>query len=155
MATTIYPARSLSSPDADMLRPPLAPIPKCWGAEFRPLTFLAGTMDRLPEGETMVGLFLRGTAEGARVEEVNAPGYKRQPVDFHPHEPGDATTNTLSIVFRFEDQPSSPIPLIGLYADGRLVMRGGLTRLLVLPEGIDLSGPQVRSEVGALRLRFA
>ncbi len=154
MPTSIYPRRSITSPDAEMLRPPATPIPKCWEAELRPLTFLAGAFDGLPNGEVKLALLLRGTAEGARVQEVSAPGYERQAVGFRLHEPRKPTANIHPVVFRFDEQPNSTIPLIGLYVGGRLMMRGGLTRVLIPPDEIDLSYPQVRLGSGALKLRF-
>ena len=139
MAFASYPERSITSPEAQMLRPPVTPIPKCWEADLRPLTFRAASLDRLPDGEAKLALLLKGTAEGAGVQEVSAPGYARQCIDFHLHVPGRSTSNIHPVVFRFDDQPNATIPLIGLFVDEELVMRGGLKRLLVPPEGVELS----------------
>ena len=154
MPTPIYPRRSITSPDAEMLAPPVTPIPKCWEAELSPLTQFKESLDRLPEGEATLALFIKCSSEGANRVEMNAPGYERQPIDLHLHEAGKPTTNVHPVTFRFEDQPNATIPLIGLFVGQELLMRGGLTRLLVLPEEVDLSAPQVRFEAGALRLRF-
>ena len=154
MPTVVYPRRSVTSPDAEMLRPPATPISKCWEADLSPLTQLKGSLDQLPKGEATLALLIKCSAEGSKCMELSVPCYERQPVDLHPHQPGRPTSNIHSIVFHFEEQPNSAIPLIGLYVDRQLVMRGGLTRLLVLPESADLSGPQVRFEAGALRVRF-
>lgn len=154
MPCVIYPERSVTSPDAEMLSVPFVPIPKCWEVELCPLTQLKGSLDRLPEGKVTLALLSRCSPEGANVMEVSAPGYERQATELHLHLPGRPTSNIHPVVFRFEEQPTATIPLIGLYVDGRLMMRGGLNRLLILPQEIDLSAPQVRFESGALRLRF-
>ena len=154
MPTTIYPRRSICSPDAEMLSAPVTLIPKCWSSELRPLTFSVGVMDRLPEGEAQLALLSRCTAEGKRLEEVSAPGYKRQTADFHLHQPGRPTSNIHPVVFGFEAQPTSTIPLIGLFVEGELVMRGAMIRALVPPDGVILREPQMRFESGALSLRF-
>ena len=155
MATPIYPVHARGCPERHMLPPPAFAIPKWWEADLRPLTQLVGTMSELPPGAVTAGLLLHANADGTNRREFTGHGYERQNVEVHLHPRGAPTTNVYPVVFRLQHQPTNVIPMIGVFVENRLVMRGALRSLLIPPPGCDVTTPRLEIGAGAMTLRFA
>ena len=141
---------SVVSPERPLMALPRVPIARCWSALLTELNPPTCALAVLPELSLTLALLEAGGFDGRHVRELRTAGYQRQPVSLAVTMKGRRLANAQAVVFHFEDERTSRIPLVGLFDEERMIMRGSL-QSVIAPGGIPAT-PHVRFEPGALEV---